>query len=283
MSWRRAQDADVPGIERFLRARLQSSMFLLANLQNHGLTGDAPHAMTIWALGDEPRGVFGISRQGMVLLQCPDCGEADLRAATALIADREVTGIIGEAAQARRLMALAGWEHRAAKLNKDEPAFALDLARLVIPESSDTELVPLADVDRSIPVAWRAAYHAEVLGAHPDESRQLAEQDVSAYIERGSHRVLLADGQPVCMTGFNASLPDVVQIGGVYTPPDLRGHGYARRAVALHLDEARQTGVTRAILFAANAPAVRAYQAIGFERAGSLALILFDMQTEVTA
>ena len=39
-------------------------------------------------------------------------------------------------------------------------------------------------------------------------------------------------GAPVSLSAINASLPDIVQLGGIYTPPDLRGRGYAKAAVA---------------------------------------------------
>ena len=78
------------------------------------------------------------------------------------------------------------------------------------------------------------------------------------------------------MTGFNAELPTIVQIGGVYTPPPLRGQGFARHAVALHLDEARRRGVGRATLFSASESAARAYSAIGFEPIGHYTLCHFD-------
>ena len=78
------------------------------------------------------------------------------------------------------------------------------------------------------------------------------------------------------MTGFNAVLPEHVQVGGVYTPPEGRNRGYARRAVAIHLAEARASGVRHAVLFAASAAAARAYEAIGFQRDGSFALALYD-------
>nr|WP_302478065.1 GNAT family N-acetyltransferase [Ruegeria atlantica] len=108
-----------------------------------------------------------------------------------------------------------------------------------------------------------------------ERAHEQAKTDIAAYIERDSHRALLMDGQPVAMTGFNARLPEVVQIGGVYTPPGLRGSGYARLAVALHLQEAHRNGAARAVLFAASDAAARAYIAIGFRPAGHYSLILF--------
>lgn len=77
------------------------------------------------------------------------------------------------------------------------------------------------------------------------------------------------------MTGVNAALPDIVQVGGVWTPPALRGRGHARRAVGLHLAELRDTGVGAATLFASGEQAVRAYKALGFERIGTISLVLF--------
>jgi len=77
------------------------------------------------------------------------------------------------------------------------------------------------------------------------------------------------------MTSFNAELPDMVQVGGVYTPPEFRNRGYARLAVALHLDAARKTGVTRAILFASGDAAARAYRAIGFRQTGHYTITVF--------
>lgn len=85
-----------------------------------------------------------------------------------------------------------------------------------------------------------------------------------------SHRVLLRGDVPVCMTGFNAVLPEIVQVGGVYTPPDLRGQGFAKVAVAQHLMEVAVDGVTEAVLSAANDSAARVYTALGFQRTGDV-------------
>jgi predicted GNAT family acetyltransferase len=100
--------------------------------------------------------------------------------------------------------------------------------------------------------------------------------DYDTYCEEDSHVVLMEGGVPLCMTGFNGHQPGVVQIGGVYTPPDMRGLGLARRALALHLAQARGEGVMRAVLSAASPAAVRAYTAIGFRQTGVWSLCLFD-------
>lgn len=275
MTWRSATDADVPKIDIFLSQHIQTSMFPLANLRDFGLRGDDPRSVNIWVLGGGPRAVFAITNEGMVLAQCPDCSDAELAAAIALIRGHKLFGLASEATQARRIMQLAGWEDRPATLNSDEPGFTLQLGDLVLPDTTGARLVPLGDVERSIPEAWRESYLVEAMDFAPERAQMQAKKDIAIYAQRNSHRVLLVDDQPVAMTGFNARLPEVVQIGGVYTPPNLRGRGYARLAVALHLVEARNAGASRAVLFAASDLAARAYMSIGFKPAGHFSLILF--------
>jgi GNAT superfamily N-acetyltransferase len=167
--------------------------------------------------------------------------------------------------------------------DEDEPGFTLDLAKLRVPDHAGPVIARPGQTDRAFMVASRVAYHTEVLGTDPARALASAEADIDSYLMRDSHRVLRIDGHAVAMTGFNAVLPEIVQIGGVFTPPALRNRGYARLAVALHLHEAAQAGVTRAVLFAANAAAARAYQAIGFAPAAPVGLVLFDGAQRVAA
>lgn len=213
MTWRQAQDADVPHIDEFLSQRIQTSMFPLANLRDHGLHGPRPRAMNIWILGDEPRAVFGITNEGMVLPQCPGCSDQEIADAIDLIRGRKLFGLAAEAVQARRIMQLAGWEGRPATLNSDEPGFSLDLEQLVLPDAKGAELVPLGEVDRLITQGWRESYLIEAMDFDPGRALKQADEDYLAYTSRDSHRVLLIDGQPAAMTGFNARLPEIVQTG----------------------------------------------------------------------
>jgi len=65
-----------------------------------------------------------------------------------------------------------------------------------------------------------------------------------------------------------------VQLGGIYTPPALRGRGFARCAVAASLLAARERGASRAVLFTGNPNAVRTYEALGFARVGDYSIVL---------
>jgi GNAT superfamily N-acetyltransferase len=207
-------------------------------------------------------------RVGHAVLRYRALGGCGLRAP-----GREAIGVIGAREQSRPLIAALGLADAEAELDEDEPHFALTLADLVVPDGPG-DLVPMSSVDRALMVDWRRRYCEEVLGAPAVTSRQRAEADIAGYLEADSHRVLVGPDGPICATGFNAATPDIVQIGGVYTPKELRGRGYARRAVALHLAEAREAGVASATLFASGASAVAAYEAIGFRRIGDWTIFI---------
>ena len=67
------------------------------------------------------------------------------------------------------------------------------------------------------------------------------------------------------MCTHNARAADTVQVGGVWTSPELRGRGHARAVVAGALLVARSAGARRGVLFTGerNIPALRAYRALG--------------------
>jgi predicted GNAT family acetyltransferase len=190
------------------------------------------------------------------------------------LAGAQVEGSVGPADQVRPLLAALGLGRAPRRSDTDQPAFALDLADLIVPEAPG-DLHPLTADDLPWLTDWRAAYAAEVQGAAGPRARMNAGSEVRAWITEGSHLALRIGGRPVAICGFNAELPRIVHVGGVYTPPPLRGRGHARRDAALHLAEDRKTGVARAVLFAASDAAARAYVAIGFRRSGTFAVVLF--------
>jgi predicted GNAT family acetyltransferase len=101
--------------------------------------------------------------------------------------------------------------------------------------------------------------------------------EIDRLQREGSHWIVLDGGQPVSYSAFNARLPDIVQVGGVWTPPELRGGGYGRAVVAGSLLDARAAGVDRAVLFTGeeNRSARAAYEALGFRVVGDYALVIF--------
>lgn len=252
-------------------------MFPLFNLDAHGLGGSADRGMGFWL---DSEGILGLTNEGMVMPVAPGT-ETWCRAAARVLARRRLIGVLGDAGPVHGVLAAAGLSRVPCRMSSDEPHFSLDLARLRMPDAAGCALVPLGGAWRGTATAWRQAYAAEVLGETEESAAAIAEASVASFIERDSHRILVRDGEPVAMTGVNAELPGIVQIGGVFTPPELRGRGHAHRAVALHLQEAQGRGVREATLFAASDMAARAYVSLGFERIGTFSLVLFDGPQEV--
>ena len=269
-----ATEADLPEVKSFLNRHVVRSMFPLANLNQHGLNGEHPRAPSFWLTRTDGQitGVLSVTQEGMLMPQCP---LMDWTGATKALEDRDLIGIIGPKDQARSLQNALGLENVPTTLDHDEPQYELALENLVIPEGTG-QIVPLADADREEMIAWRKAYDIEALNTPEDEAGPIATRDYENYVANQSHVTLMDGETALCTTGFNARLPDIVQIGGVYTPPELRSNGHARRAVALHLHQAKQEGVTRATLFSANENASRAYQAIGFTYIGQWTICLFN-------
>jgi N-acetylglutamate synthase-like GNAT family acetyltransferase len=279
MTLRVATVDDLPALTALLRRHEATSMFPLSNLAGAGLNGAGPYGMRVWVTGDVS-GAIGLTNGGMLQPQWP--GAADWAAARAVLAGAEVAGVIGPAGQVRPLIDALGLGSAEARLSSTEPGFVLDLKDLIIPEGPGV-LAGLDAADPAVLCAWRADYLTGVTGTPPDRAAELGQRDIEQFRAAGRHRLLLEAGDPVAMCGFNAVLPDVVQVGAVYVPPDLRGRGRARRVVALHLAEARARGVGRARLFAVSEQAARAYRAIGFGPADPVGLVLFADPQQVQA
>ncbi len=280
---REAGPDDHAEVEALLTARVDQAMFPLSNLRTHGMTkgafpSDHDHATRVWRTG---RSIIALTKGGMILPLLD--GTPDLSGLKTALDGLAVAGSVGPAASARPILAALGLESLPTNTNRDEPGFTLDLARLDTPDLPDTTLRPITAQDRPFLTDWRETYIGEVLGLYGADARATAKADLDGYLARDSHRLLLHHDQPVALTGFNAILPEIVQVGGVYSPPDLRGRGYARRAVALHLMEARAKGTRRAVLFAANAAAARAYRAIGFQPAADFTLFLLATPIRIAA
>ena len=279
MTLRVATADDLPALTALLRRHEATSMFPLSNLAGAGLNGAGPYGMRVWVTGDVS-GAIGLTNGGMLQPQWP--GAADWAAARAVLAGAEVAGVIGPAGQVTALVAALGLGKAGREMDRVESGFVLDLNNLIIPEGPGV-LAGLDATEPAVLYAWRAVYLTGVTGTPPGRAAPQAQGDIEQFRAAGRHRLLLEAGDPVAMSGFNAVLPDVVQVGAVYVPPALRGKGRARRVVALHLAEARARGVGRARLFAVSDQAARAYRAIGFGPADPVGLVLFADPQQVQA
>ncbi len=247
-------------------------MFLLSNLRRFGPTGaDHEYAMRYWITGTPVNGVFALARNGTIMVQWPDAGDWSK---PLQFVDRSVTRLVGHGTQIARVRQAAGLDDAPTALNSEETLFAVDLSVAAILEGIG-ELRPMAETDRNFVRDWMFDYDVNTLGMTPEASKARLDTEFDGALAAGSRRILADGDTPLCQTGFNAEVDDIVQVGPVYTPPEQRGKGHARRAVSLHLQEAKAAGAKRSILFANNPHAIAAYTAIGYRPIGTFSLIFF--------
>jgi RimJ/RimL family protein N-acetyltransferase len=274
---------DEAALETFLARHAAASMFLRSNLRAAGLEdrGDLYQA-TYAALfqASEIVAVAAHAWNGNLLLQAP-LGVERVSAAAVEASARPVGGILGPADQVKAARRGLGLETRGTTTDSLEELFHLGIDRLQVPKDLRSGRVVCRrsrDEDHPLLAQWRIAYEQEALGrrATPELGRQ-SRAEVEQRCGDGCLFVLEAEGELVACCSFNARLPDMVQVGGAFTPLLKRRRGFARAVVAGALLSAREDGVTGAILFtnAENQPAQLAYHALGFERVGDYKLVLF--------
>ncbi|GHG84608.1 GNAT family N-acetyltransferase [Pseudodonghicola xiamenensis] len=274
---RRAEVSDAARIEAFLAGYPETSMFLRGNLETHGIgQSDHEHACDyfLWPAEGPLRAVFGCSNNGFLMLQCPGREAEAFSAAAGALAGRQVQGLTGDAAQARLWLKALGLSGRL-KVDHVEPLYDLELAAM--PRADLVWRQPEAG-DAALLAAWFLGYEAETGtgAAGMPQAAEVARDRARRIIEAGISQLLLEAGRPVGMAAVNARVKDIVQVGGVYVPPEARNRGVGRRAVQALLMQVAADGASRAVLFSNNDAASRAYEAIGFRRVGDYRVALTD-------
>jgi ribosomal protein S18 acetylase RimI-like enzyme len=275
---------DELALEAFLKGHADSSMFLRSNARAAGLEYEGKPLQADYVAAFAGERIVGVAAHcwnGMVLLQAPrgDQLAAVARAAVAH-SGRAVTGISGPAEQVAAARTALELDARPAPKFGREELFALGLPDLVVPaplaDGRWTSRPPRHD-ELDLVTGWRVDFMVEALHRAAGAGlRDEAAAEVRMLHERKLDWLLLDAGRPVAFSAFNAALPDIVQVGGVWTPPELRGRSYGRAVVAGSLLDARARGVTRAVLFAEREDAKRAYRGLGFSIVGEYGLLLFS-------
>lgn len=125
--------------------------------------------------------------------------------------------------------------------------------------------------DLDFAVEWITAF---VLEADPQPMLDRVEESVHRRLETdpdvsalwiGEHA-----GHPVSMSGYGNPTPNGIRIGPVYTPPEMRGHGYASALVARQSAWLLEQGRSSCFLFTdmANPVANSIYPRIGYQKVG---------------
>jgi uncharacterized protein len=129
--------------------------------------------------------------------------------------------------------------------------------------------------DRPLLLEWFLAFGIEAL-PHPDEDRLARDLDHRLSATDTGVVLWVHDGA-VSLAGFGGPTPNGIRIGPVYTPPELRGHGYASALVAELSSTLLADGRQFCFLFTdlANPTSNKIYERIGYVRVCESAEIEF--------
>jgi predicted GNAT family acetyltransferase len=126
-------------------------------------------------------------------------------------------------------------------------------------------LRPATEEDRPLLRRWLADFNQEALGETDTSRLEPLIDRLLRYDTQGIY--IWDDGQPVSIAGFTRPTPNGICIAAVYTPPALRGKGFASACTAalsqLLLDQGRKFCCLYTDL--ANPTSNHIYQAIGYQ------------------
>jgi uncharacterized protein len=124
----------------------------------------------------------------------------------------------------------------------------------------------VAPDDRPLVAGWIHDFMLEALG---EDDRPSAERAAERWVagHGGSLYLWEDDGAVVSLAGVRGPTPRGIRVGPVYTPPEVRGRGYASALVGAASQAQLDSGRTFVFLFTnvANPTANRIYRAIGYE------------------
>jgi predicted GNAT family acetyltransferase len=197
--------------------------------------------------------------------------------AEAVAAAEEIPGVVGTEPEIHEFAEL--WSRHSGvpgRVNMRQGVYALDQVDLVpsVPGSARVA----TQHDRDLALRWWIAFGDEVLH-EGGPGRERAEASLDHKLSDPASGILLWEdgGEPVSFAGWGGPTPNGIRIGPVYTPPELRGHGYAT-AVTAELSQ-RQLAGGRSFCFLytdlANPTSNAIYERIGYRRVAEAAEVVF--------
>ena len=134
--------------------------------------------------------------------------------------------------------------------------------------------------DRDLLIRWWEEFQAEALPGTRVMARK-TEDRVDNLLEPGRSQgmhVWEVDGEVVSMSGFSPPVANAIRIGPVYTPPALRGKGYATALVASQSREFLESGLERCLLHTdlGNPTSNAIYKRIGYHQVAEAAEYRFS-------
>ena len=229
---------------------------LCATIRNHPEVYEGPWFIAVVDGGEVVGAAMRTPPHNVMLSEMTEA--AALALADAITED--VPGVMGPPGIARTFA-----EHRggAATLAMNERIFKIERVIPPLPAPGGWRFAERRDLD--LLAQWIDAFRIEAnVGAH-DDPRVTAERWLKGI---GKTVYLWEDGDhAVAMAAVGGETPRGIRVGPVYTPPALRGRGYASNVVAAATADQLAKGRTFCFLFTnrANPTSNKIYQALGYQ------------------
>jgi uncharacterized protein len=270
----------------------EAGLLLLADEARHnlilGLAGNARDGLyedfRLWLVRDGSQPVAAAMRTPPynLILARPQ-SPAALAALVEAVTTEELPGVVGAMPEVEKFA--EAWSRHtgvAARTQMRQGIYSLE--QVLPPPSAPGSARVATEDDRERAVRWWIDFADEVLH-EGGPGRERAAASVDHRLSSPSAGMLLWEdgGEPVSIAGWGGPTPNGIRIGPVYTPPELRGRGYATALTAelsQRLLDGRLFEGGRRFCFLytdlANPTSNAIYERIGYRQVAESAEIVFD-------
>ncbi|MGH7328335.1 MAG: GNAT family N-acetyltransferase [Polyangiaceae bacterium] len=166
------------------------------------------------------------------------------------------------------------WYRAPTMVRASQPLYAIEKAP---PADGDVPVRQARASDLEIVAANSAEMMVGELGYDPREYRANFMHGVSRLIERGWWWVWIENGELRFQCNVGSKTSRTAQVQGVWTPPQLRGHGYATLALRSICRRVLNDVPTLSLYVNDfNEKAIALYERLGFVRVGEFTTYLFN-------
>jgi RimJ/RimL family protein N-acetyltransferase len=222
-----------------------------------GLADDRMPELRLWSLGAP--GACAMQAPGYSLV-LGDVSRAQCRALADETRDVDHAGVVGPDQTASWFAEHAG--EQGLTFLEPIPQQIQVLREQPIYPGAPGHARPAEPADADLLADWVLAFAREAVPQDPPPNRERVVKTVGG----GRYCFWIVDGMPVAMAGIARRTRHAAAISGVYTPPALRGRGYAGSVTAAVVERIFAEGRTAACLYTdlRNPFSNRCYARIGF-------------------
>lgn len=262
----------------FLRRHADFSLFLLGNFENYGIKlSKAPYSGNFKLIysGDEIVGVFCLTKKGSLIIQS-EVYEPIFKSLLSTCQEESIplTGLVGDWQLCHPL-----WNYlKAEKAIKEElfaskeVLYSLDLTKAASLPQPHVRLLTERDF-----AAWKPL-RISFLNEQRIPNGLDEDQVLELFVEKVKKKIIwgcFIQNQLVSIADFNAKALNLAQVGGVYTSPPFRRHGYSKAVMHQLIADAKgPLQIDKLIIFTEenNLPARQLYESLGTSLVGYFAL-----------